>query len=167
MKNYVKDDQKLPIYGIGPYLVITMGILTVIGIVLSGNVLESGIMEGTWVYLFRVMGALFIAIGIYIWMNGAVRSDIDADIADNKLKTDGIFACVRNPMYSGFWFLFLGISLMWHNAWLIVVFLINWMIMTVVLKNTEEKWLQEVYGDDYIEYKKHVNRCVPILGRMR
>ncbi len=167
MKNYVKKDQKLPIYGIGPYLVIAMGILTAIGIALSGNVLESGIMEGTWVYVFRVMGALFIAIGIYIWMNGAVRSDIDADIADNKLKTDGIFACVRNPMYSGFWFLFLGISLMWHNAWLIVVFLINWMIMTVVLKNTEEKWLQEVYGDDYIEYKKHVNRCVPILVRMR
>lgn len=34
-------------------------------------------------------------------------------------------------------------------------------ILTAVLINTEEKWLLEVYGDEYAEYKSRVNRCIP------
>ena len=77
------------------------------------------------------------------------------------LKTDGIYAWVRNPMYSGWWMLITGISLMWHNIFLIPVIVINWGIMTVVLKATEEKWLHELYGQKYEEYCKCVNRCIP------
>ena len=49
---------------------------------------------------------------------------------------------------------------MWHNVWLLASPLINWGIMTVVLKNTEEKWLLDLYGNEYAEYKKRVNRCI-------
>ena len=38
---------------------------------------------------------------------------------------------------------------------------IDWLIITVALINTEEKWLLDLYGDEYAEYKKHVNRCIP------
>ena len=38
---------------------------------------------------------------------------------------------------------------------------INWLIMTIALKNTEEKWLLDLYGNEYEEYKKRVNRCIP------
>lgn len=55
----------------------------------------------------------------------------------------------------------IGLKLMWHNAWLLVIPVINWLIMTIVLKNTEEKWLFDLYGKDYEEYKKRVNRCIP------
>ena len=34
-------------------------------------------------------------------------------------------------------------------------------ILTIVLKNTEEKWLLDLYGEEYARYKKHVNRCIP------
>lgn len=86
---------------------------------------------------------------------------MDDSIAENKLKTDGIYAWVRNPMYSGIWIFLIGLSLMWHNVLLAPIAVINWMIMTIVLKNTEEKWLLELYGDDYAKYKKYVNRCIP------
>ncbi len=86
---------------------------------------------------------------------------MDENIADNKLKTDGIYAWVRNPMYSGSWILIIGISLMWANAWVLITSFINWLIMTVALKNTEEKWLLDLYGDEYAAYKKRVNRCIP------
>ena len=64
-------------------------------------------------------------------------------------------------MYSGWWILILGISLMWHNAFLLIPPLINWGIMTFVLKRTEEKWLLNLYGDEYGQYLKRVNRCIP------
>ena len=64
-------------------------------------------------------------------------------------------------MYSGWWMLISGISLMWHNIFLISVIFINWGIMTVVLKATEEKWLSDLYGQEYEDYCKRVNRCIP------
>ena len=107
------------------------------------------------------IGIALIIAGMIVWFIGAVRSGMDDNIKDNRLKTDGIYAWVRNPMYSGWWMLITGISLMWHNIFLIPVIVINWGIMTVVLKATEEKWLHELYGQEYKEYCKCVNRCIP------
>ncbi len=41
------------------------------------------------------------------------------------------------------------------------VFFLNWAIITLVLINTEEKWLLNLYGEEYSNYKKRVNRCIP------
>ena len=49
----------------------------------------------------------------------------------------------------------------WHNAWALLTVPVNWMILTVTLKRTEEKWLLDLYGQDYADYMKRVNRCIP------
>ena len=161
MKDFVKDGQKLPLYGIGPRLVFTIASVTATGIILFCYILKIGILESSLILIFRIAGGVLIALGIFIWFVGALRSDMDENISENRLKTDGIYAWVRNPMYSGWWMLITGISLMWHNAWLPITLFINWGIMTAVLKNTEEKWLKNLYGKEYEDYCKHVNRCVP------
>ena len=161
MKNFVKEGQKLPLYGIGSYIVCGMTAVTIIGIVLFHYVLKIGILEGFWLLFFGITGGVLIALGLAIWFMGALGSDMDKNIAENQLKTDGIYAWVRNPMYSGLWILLFGFSLMWHNAWLLITPVINWSIMTMVLKCTEEKWLRDLHSDEYIRYLKKVNRCIP------
>jgi len=161
LKNYIKEDQKLPLFGIGPYLILTMAIVSIIGVILFGYVLNVGTLEGVWVIVFRFIGIMLLVIGISIWYIGAVKSDMDDSITENRLQTKGIYSIVRNPMYSGWWIAFSGIILMWHNAWMLLLPLINWLVMTVILVNTEEKWLTHLYGNEYTEYKKHVNRCIP------
>ena len=165
MKNYIKEGQKLPLYGIGPALVAGMAALTLAGILLAPNALKSGAVSGAWVIAFRAAGALLIIAGAAIWLVGAVGSGMDESIAENRLKTDGLYAWVRNPMYSGWWLAFAGIALMFCNAWLLLIPLVNWGIMTVVLKNTEEKWLRQVYGQAYDDYCRRVNRCLPWFPR--
>ena len=161
MKNYIKEGQKLPLFGVGPYIVYGMAMVTILGIVLFSYVLKVGILNAPWTYIFRVTGGILVALGAIIWYIGALRSDMDDNIAENKLKTDGIYAWVRNPMYSGWWILITGISLMWANAWILFTPVINWVIMTIALKKTEEKWLLDLYGDQYAAYLKQVNRCIP------
>ncbi len=56
---------------------------------------------------------------------------------------------------------FAGICFQWHNVWVLVTVPVNWIIMTVTLKLTEEKWLLDLYGQDYADYRKRVNRCIP------
>ena len=165
MKNYIKEGQKLPMFGVGPYLIAGMGLLTAIGMLLSKNVLKSGILDGFWTILFRVIGGILIILGVAVWYIGSLKSDMDASITDNRLQTGGIYAWVRNPMYIGMWGIMSGISFMSHNVWLLVIQLINWGIMTVVLMSTEEKWLANLYGKEYDEYKSRVNRCIPWIPR--
>lgn len=161
LKNYVKTGQKLPLFGVGPYLIYGIGLLTALVIVLFGYILKIGILDGIWVWVFRSIGGVLMILGAVIWYIGALRSGMDESITENKLKTTGIYSWVRNPMYSGWWIALTGISLMWHNIFLIPVFFLNWAIITLVLINTEEKWLLNLYGEEYSNYKKRVNRCIP------
>ena len=161
VRNFVKEGQILPLYGVGPYIVYGMAGLTALGIILFCYVLKTGTLGMPWIYVFRIIGGILILTGAFLWYIGALRSEMDDNIADNRLKTDGIYAWVRNPMYSGIWISLFGVSLMWHNVFLIPIVVINWLIMTVALKNTEEKWLLDLYGQEYEEYKNSVNRCIP------
>ena len=161
LKNYNKDGQKLPLFGIGPYMIFGMGAVNLMGIILFGYIFRIGILKSPWIMIFRIVGTILIISGIFIWFIGAVRSDMDDHIESNKLKTNGIYAWVRNPMYSGWWIAFAGITLMWHNIWMLVLPVINWIIMTITLINSEEKWLLDLYGTEYETYKSKVNRCIP------
>lgn len=167
LKNFVKEGQKLPLYGVGPYIVYGMVMVSILGIIFLGYIFKVGILEDPWILPFRIAGVALILIGAFVWYMGALGSGMDENISDNKLKTDGIYAWVRNPMYSGIWILNIGVILMWHNAWLLLAPVINWLIMTIALMNTEEKWLLKLYGEEYMQYKKRVNRCIPFLPRKR
>ncbi len=165
MKNFVKEGQKLPLFGVGPYIVYGMAAATVVVIVIFCYVLKIGNLEKTWTLVFRIAGGVLCALGIFIWLMGAVFSHMDKNISENKLQTKGIYSCVRNPMYSGWWILITGISMMRGNTFVLVSVPLNWLIMTISLKNTEEKWLLDLYGEEYAEYKKRVNRCIPWFPR--
>ncbi|MCR4750655.1 MAG: isoprenylcysteine carboxylmethyltransferase family protein [Lachnospiraceae bacterium] len=161
MKNFVNESQKLPMFGIGPYLILGIGIITLIGMILSGTFLKGGILYGSWIILFRIIAIFLMIVGIFVWYKGAFGSNMDESITENILMTKGIYSWVRNPMYSGWWIFMIGLILMFHNAWLLIIPVINWGIMTVVLMNTEEKWLLDLYKTEYEDYKKKVNRCIP------
>ena len=122
---------------------------------------ETAVIRRGTIHCIRIAGGLLILMGGGVWFTGALRSDMDTSITENKLQTKGIYSWVRNPMYSGCWMMIVGTTFMWHNAWTLVLPLIDWAIMTIALINTEEKWLLDLYGKEYAEYKKRVNRCIP------
>ena len=161
LKNYTKEGQKLPLFGVGPYIIYGIAFLNIIGIILLGYAFKIGILGAPWTLIFRIAGVLLILAGLTVWYIGALRSNMDESITENKLQTKGIYSWVRNPMYSGCWIALSGGLLMWHNVWLLVFPLLDWLIMTIALINTEEKWLLDLYGEEYAEYKKNVNRFIP------
>jgi protein-S-isoprenylcysteine O-methyltransferase Ste14 len=78
------------------------------------------------------------------------------------LITNGILRYVRNPMYFGILlvyvaFLFLSVSLISLGFFVIVFFVYNWMV------NFEEKLLEEMFGDEYKNYKERVAKWIPNL----
>lgn len=156
--------EHLPIYGVGPFYGVGIIAATVIGIVLSvTGVIKSGKIENTGVIIgFIVIGILVLLIGFFVWKAAAFGSkSIDKYIETNTLCTIGVYSIVRNPCYSGIMLICTGALFMAHNWWLLILPFVYWLAMTILMKCTEEKWLRDLYGQEYVMYCKKVNRCIP------
>lgn len=156
--------EHLPIYGVGPFYgagIITMTVLGVVSVA-RGN-LESGKIESTAVTIgFIIAGILIALLGFFVWKAAALgKKSIDKYIESNTLCTTGIYSVVRNPCYSGIVLVCTGVLLIMHNLWLLLLPVIYWIAMTIMLKCSEEKWLLNLYGQEYADYCKRVNRCIP------
>ena len=155
----------LPILGVGPLYVITIILMTVISIILSTTRMIPIITFTNIRWIFVLSGILCFIIGITLWLKAVIIDRLDAHIIKNELVTTGVYAYVRNPVYSAFMFVCTGVLLIYGNLVLLVLPIIYWGFMTVLMKSTEEKWLENLYGKEYIQYRQRVNRCIPWKGK--
>lgn len=157
----LKNKEHLPLMGVGPIYVIIIVTLTIIGMAASAfgmlNIGKYGVLK----LPFTLLGVLLIVFGIFMWLSANFGSKLDDNIKNNKLVTTGVYAWVRNPIYSAFLLLCTGAIMIANNIILLLLPFLYWMFMTALMKNTEEKWLKELYGQEYTEYCKKVNRCIP------
>ena len=155
----------LPILGVGPLYVITIILITVISIILSATRFIPVITFTNMRWIFILIGILCFIIGITLWLKAVIIDRLDAHIIKNELVTTGVYAYVRNPVYSAFMFVCTGVLLIYGNLVLLLLPIFYWGFMTVLMKLTEEKWLEDLYGQEYIQYLQRVNRCIPWKGK--
>ena len=163
---YLKSDQdkrqKIPTDGVGPYLWAIILAMNLTGYLLSQSVLQSGLLKGGFKDLFYLIGILLMLVAARIqWLSG-VKSGVSTSFQSNELKTTGIYARTRNPIYFSWWICGIGAILCVHNVWLLLLIPIQWVTLTVVIRNTEEKWLYELHGEAYKKYCERVNRWIPL-----
>lgn len=151
----------LPLYGVGPiYSLITL-LLTIIFSFLSFKEVIPCYQLSFLRLIFVIIGVLLIIIGLYIWVHAVFKSKIDDNILDNRLVTSGVYSYTRNPIYTAILFAFSGVLFIMNNLYLLILPFVYWLFLTVLMKNTEEKWLLEKYGEEYRIYCRSVNRCIP------
>ena len=155
----MSENNHLPVFGVGPYLIGLIIIMTLLFFVLSfHNIIP--VYKSNQIIL-SVLGFILIVIGIIFWLSANFNSRIDDGIRNNQLITTGIYSKVRHPIYAAFLYAVTGAILIFDNLFLLFLPVIFWLILTVVIKNTEEKWLIELYGDYYLIYSRKVNRFIP------
>ena len=96
--------EKLSILGIGPIYVGIIIIITNILVFLQNKwYYKSGIF--TFLKIpFMIIGIACMLVGIVLWVSAVFQSKISRNIKEMKLVTTGVFAFVRNPIYSAFMF---------------------------------------------------------------
>ena len=155
----MKKSKTLPIYGVGPIYVISCLILTIIALIFNCYKIIPVL---KFLDLFMIiLGILCITIGVILWLSAVLVTQIDRKIKEGKLITTGIYSIVRNPIYSAFLFIFTGIIFLVNNIYLLVLPITFWIYLTILLKLTEEKWLEDKFTDEYDRYSKNVNRVIP------
>lgn len=151
----------LPLFGVGPVIVYGQFIFTAISMILT-NVfgLKFPVIHVLDI-VFKAAGILLIASGLYLDLSAKLKSKLFQNVEANQLITDGVYGIVRNPVYSAALFICTGAVFIANNLILLIVPVLCWMYMTLFLMKTEEKWLKELYGAEYVLYCKRVNRCIP------
>ena len=157
----MNSQNHLPMIGVGPLIVIPQLLLTALGVVLSIlGFLGFGKIDILKIS-FLIIGVIVIFFGIYMWFSANFKTKVDKYITENKLATTGTYGIVRNPIYSAFFLANFGTVLIASNWILFIIPILCWIYMTIFLKQTEEKWLLNLYGQEYIDYCKKVNRIIP------
>ena len=160
----MNEKEHLPMLGVGPFYMITIIAITVLCVVLSGCGIIIKIFPDMMRIPFLISGIICVMIGIILYI-GAFFARIDLGIKENKLVINGVYAFVRHPIYSAGLFWCTGIILIERNLYLLILPILYWLFLTILMKKTEELWLRNLYGKEYEEYCRHVNRCIPWLSK--
>ena len=159
----MKTSDHLPLFGVGPLYGGIVVALTVAGCV-CGSLISFGKVPQMKIPLL-ILGILLVVYGVSLWIRAVIVAKLDDGIKENRLVTGGVYAHVRNPIYSAIMFACTGALCIAGNLLFLPLFFVFWALMTVMMKNTEEKWLLDRFGKQYSDYCKRVNRAIPWFAK--
>ncbi|SUJ29032.1 Putative protein-S-isoprenylcysteine methyltransferase [Sphingobacterium spiritivorum] len=123
-------------------------------------------------YIFEYFCLLISLTGLGIRMytvgyspkNTSGSNTIQGQLADT-LNTTGIYSLVRNPLYLGNFFMWLGLAMLTENAWFVVCFiLLYWMYYERIIF-AEEQFLERKFGEEYTEWAARVPVFIPNFNK--
>ncbi len=100
-----------------------------------------------------------------LWARAAFFSQLQTALNEEKLLTTGPFAIVRNPIYAAFMIGASAIIIYMGNLYLFVLPMLYYAFLAILLRQTEEKWLRARFGQEFDDYCRRVNRCIPWFPR--
>ena len=162
----ISKQDSLPVYGVGPYLIAPMFVVSIMGVILSYYNMIPVYKIDSLYWLFIGLAVVILLDAIFLWYAAVKISDISKRIENGELVTDGVYALVRHPIYSAWLQISIAIILFSQNIYLFILPIIFWIILSIALARTEEKWLTDKFGNDYVLYAQTTNRFVP-FSRLR
>lgn len=122
-----------------------------------------------WIHFTGMaLAAVGIAATVYaqLDMGDAWRIGVDASETTTLVRT-GVFARVRNPIFSAMLVFAIGITLVTPNVVAIAGFVILVVTIELQVRMVEEPYLRVAHGAPYREYLSAVGRFVPGVGTVR
>ena len=106
--------------------------------------------------IIAILGDIVFVISVWTmkdsWRAGVSPTD------KTELVTTGIYQISRNPVFLGFDLVYIGVCLMFFNWLLFLVSVFTMIMFHLQIVNVEEEFLLDFFGEEYISYKKKVNR---------
>lgn len=112
--------------------------------------------------ILEVAGFALILLGQIIRVS-ARGYKADNSLDSRALIQGGPYQVVRNPMYLGIFLIGLGVVLAVFKWWAILVFAVVFIIRYILLIHQEEKKLNLMFPQVYLEYCRKVPRILPAL----
>lgn len=152
--------------GIGFVVAMVLGLLApalqVLGVVSPIVAAEVTILQA----LGTVLAVMGIAATLHAQNDMGESWRIGVDVREaTTLVRGGVFALVRNPIFTAMLGFATGIALMVPNVVALVALALLVASIEVQVRVVEEPYLVRVHGDSYRSYGQAVGRFLPVLGR--
>ena len=136
-------------------ILVTLQILTMIALIVLNSIFSNGI-----ALVIQVLGVM---IGIWAIISiGIGNFNIQPEVKSDSLITKGPYKWIRNPMYTAVILFFIPIVILNFNWTNFVLFVL--LLVTLSLKiSREEQFLQQKFGNKYLEYKSFTKRLIPFI----
>ena len=113
--------------------------------------------------------AIFVSLlGLAIRVNAVAYSgkhtsgrNTDQGQVAEMLNTRGLYSIIRNPLYVGNYFMWLGIAMLTCSLWFIGVFTLIFWIYYERIVFAEEAFLREKFGDAYLQWAAKTPIFIP------
>lgn len=153
----------LPVLGVGPFYVSGIFIVTISATIFRYlGWLRIGTIDNLWIRILLILiGIVLMVESVIVWCLAVFGSRMVESVKTGQLMTTGIYAWVRHPVYTAFFLLNTGILISQTNWCLMALPFVYWLALSILLKHTEERWLQQKFGAQYARYAARVNRVFP------
>jgi len=131
--------------------------------------LAVGLLLNRWHVIRLLPARLALPVGIALLLLGLIA--VPAVLAFRRVKTSpkpwkpttavvttGPYRITRNPMYLGFTLLYLGTTCWVNTVWPLILLPLVLVTMHYGVITREEAYLERVFGEEYLTYKRRVRR---------
>ena len=87
-------------------------------------------------------------------------TDVRPHKPTTALVTGGLFHLSRNPMYTGFAVVQLGLAVALNNIWILAALVPALLLIRFGVIAREERYLEAKFGQDYLDYKTRFRRWI-------
>jgi protein-S-isoprenylcysteine O-methyltransferase Ste14 len=146
--------KKMTRWGIGPKFALLTMLYAAFVYVVQTYIVPSWTFTG-----LEALGILLMVGGFLFFIYPAVT--IDKYFNNGKLRTKGLYAVVRHPIYAS-WIIWIipGIVIYWGSLLAITIPLVAYIILKKII-HVEEEYLAIKFGKEYLDYKARVNAVFP------
>ena len=119
---------------------------------------------GRWLhYPWRYFGIILIVAGVVLSIGSGMLfrklgTNPQPGTRANLIVTEGAFRYTRNPMYLGLIVTLIGTSILLGTISPLIIILIVFLILHNQFVLCEEKWMEEWFGQSYLDYKSKTPR---------
>jgi protein-S-isoprenylcysteine O-methyltransferase Ste14 len=113
----------------------------------------------------RILGAILVLSGLSLGFP-ALRGMLSSRTSPNPhrpttaLVFSGTYRMTRNPMYLSMLMIYAGISIFLQNPWFLLFLPILAWLFTIWVIIPEEKYLEQKFGEQYLDFKSRVRRWI-------
>lgn len=140
------------------YIIWTLSFISIGGIIVLAVINWNDVLFSD--VFIRLSGVILIFFGNALAIWGVKSLSVKASTGlKHKLVTHGPYRYTRNPQYLGDIIVLMGVVLLSSSIYVIITCILGILIF-YLLPYAEEPWLEEMYGEEYIEYKKKTPRFI-------
>jgi protein-S-isoprenylcysteine O-methyltransferase Ste14 len=138
-----------------------VGIVEANGIFVGLLDFDSSFLPSFWIRLPIALVVVGFGLVIGVWAFSTFSFRTTLGLGD-KLITRGPYQYTRNPQYIGDSLLIIGFMIL-TNSWMVWVIGVSGIGLNILAPFTEESWLEDRFGVEYLEYKHRVPRFIQII----